>query len=132
MFDFHEKRKIRRVVYSKPVLFVLVLLTVWIGTSVYERFGMEREMAHKLEARERELEVLKLRAATLESEVGHMQNERGIEEELRSRFDVVKDGEQVVIILDEKEKLQRGTTTRDRESEEKEWTFTEMMKGWFN
>ncbi len=132
MFDFHEKRKIRRVLYSKPVLAVLVLLILWIGVSVYERFTIEREMAHKLESRKDELEALKLRAMTLESEVGHMQNDRGIEEELRSRFDVVKDGEQVVIILEDTEKKSTGTTTFNEPSSQSEKTFFETMKGWFD
>ncbi len=101
MFDFHEKRKIRRVLYSKVSIALVFLLALILGRSVYERYTVEREMAAKLDERIEELDALKQRAALLESKVEHLRDERGIEEELRNRFDVVKEGEQVVIILDE-------------------------------
>lgn len=132
MFDFHEKRKIRKVLYSRPILVVLVILILWIGVSVYERFTIEREMAQKLESRKEELEALKQRALTLESEVGHMQNDRGIEEELRSRFDVVKEGEQVVIILDDADVSKGSTTTRNTREEPVRDSFLGRMKKWLS
>ncbi len=100
MFDFHEKRKIKQLVYSKFFIGGLFLLGALIAHSAYERYTVEREMAQKREEKVLELKKLEQRATVLESKISHLKNERGIEEELRSRFDVVKEGEQVVIILD--------------------------------
>ena len=132
MFDFHEKRKIRRVVYSKVFIGFLFLLTLVIGRSVYERAVVEREMALKLQGRTEELESIKTRAALLESNVEHLKNERGIEEELRNRFDVARDGEKVVVILDDVEKkdefkTQHATGT----NEESTKSFVEMLQSWW-
>lgn len=101
MFDFHEKRKIRSILYSKASVTVLLLISFFVGMSAYERYVVEREMAAKLDEKRQKLESLQLRATALEADVEHLQNERGIEEELRGRFDVVKEGEQVVIIIDD-------------------------------
>ncbi len=101
MFDFHEKRKIRSIVYSKPVVAVLVIITVVLSFSVYHRYTVAEEMKHKLNVREDELHELEQRATVLESKVQYLRDERGIEEELRNRFDVVKEGEQVIILVDE-------------------------------
>ncbi len=101
MFDFHEKRKIRSIVYSKPVVGILAIVTIVLSFSVYHRYTVAEEMKQKLNVREEELNELKHRAATLESKVQYLRDERGIEEELRNRFDVVKDGEQVIILVDE-------------------------------
>jgi cell division protein FtsB len=128
MFDFHEKRKIRRVLYSKFFIAFLFLVAVVIGRSVYERYTVAKEMALKLENRTEELELLKTRAALLESNVEHLKNERGIEEELRSRFDVVKDGEQVVVILDDAAIAETDTRLKATTTEEK--NFFEMLKFW--
>jgi cell division protein FtsB len=103
MFDFHEKRKIRSLVYSKISIGIIVILAVLLSISTAERYSAERAMYQKRAEAEAELEALKLRAATLETQVNHLDNERGIEEELRSRFDVAKEGEQVVIIIDNSE-----------------------------
>jgi cell division protein FtsB len=103
MFDFHEKRKIRSVLYSRPVVAFLCICTIILSFSVYHRYTVAREMKAKLSDREQELSELRSRAELLESKVEYLKNERGIEEELRNRFDVVKEGEQVIILIDEPE-----------------------------
>jgi len=130
MFDFHEKRKIRRVMYSKVSIALLFVLAFFIGRSVYERYTVEREMAVKLEERAKELDALKQRAALLEGKVEHLKNERGIEEELRNRFNVVKDGEQVVIILDEPEEPEVSGPSDTYAPEEEETSFFAKFRFW--
>ncbi len=100
MFDFHEKRKIRGVLYSKPVIGVILIVTLLLSYSVYGRYTVARDMQDKLEAKRASLEELKGRASVLESKVEYLEDERGIEEELRNRFDVAREGEQVIILLD--------------------------------
>ena len=128
MLDFHEKRKIRGLVYSRVSIGVILILAILLSFSVYERFVVEREMKEKMLEKESELEHLKGRAALLEEKVDHLQNERGIEEELRSRFDVAKDGEQVVIIVDdEEEDLFENFATKTQEEQKSVW---QMLKFW--
>jgi hypothetical protein len=132
MFDFHEKRKIRRVIYSKVFIAAVFIATIFLGMSVYERYSMEREMAAKLDDRARELRVLEERALLLESKVEHLKNERGIEEELRTRFDVAREGEQVVIIIDDAEQKKAENHTENTEENESEAdpSLLEMLKFW--
>lgn len=85
--------------YSKFSVALLVIATVAVGVSAYERYTVEREMAERRNEREAELRELQLRAEALGAKVEELQNERGLEAEIRSRFDVAKEGEQVVIIL---------------------------------
>lgn len=60
-------------------------------------------MKEKLNEQENKLEGLKERAGLLEDKVEYLQDERGIEEELRNRFDVKREGEQVIILIDDKD-----------------------------
>lgn len=101
MFDYQEKRKIRSWLYSKTAVIVILALTVLLSISTYERYTVEREMYARQRVREAELKELEARSALLENKVEHLENERGVEEELRSRFDVAKNGERVVVIIDE-------------------------------
>ncbi len=134
MFDFHEKRKIRSFLYSKWVVFSILGLSLLFGTAVYDRYTVASEMHAKLETKKRELEELEHRAQALESKVRYLEGERGIEEELRNRFDVVKEGEQVVILLDERGAnedilVSEGTTTLPK-TEVKEEGFFNFLKFW--
>jgi len=82
---------------------IVVVLIVLLSMSVFERFSVEREMKERRMAEEEELQLLQERADALEEKVEHLQNTRGIEEELRNRFDVAREGEQVVIIVDDED-----------------------------
>ena len=99
--DFKRKRLVRNLIFSYLTIAVLGVLIVLLAMSVFERFTVEREMAVRRAEAEAELKALKLRAAALESQVEYLEDERGMEAEIRNRFDVVKEGEQVVIILDD-------------------------------
>ncbi len=99
MFDFHEKRKIKSFLYSKVVVFVLLLIAALLSISVYHRFTTAEEMEGKLDSRRAALLELENRAEMLRTKVEYLENERGVEEELRNRFDVAKEGEQVVILI---------------------------------
>lgn len=135
MFDFHEKRKIRSFLYSKLSIAIVLLLVVWLSMSTYERFSVEREMLSKRSEKQAELDHLKERAAVLESKVEHLNNERGIEEELRNRFDVAKEGEQVVIILDDKDGSPKDLESLSqppgvKSEQESTSSLFEMLKFW--
>lgn len=99
MFDFHEKRKLRRFLYSYFVIFVLFVGTLYVGEAAYTRYTVAEDMKHKLDEKRAELAYLEDRAEKLESEIVYLQDDRGIEAELRTRFDVAKEGEAVVILV---------------------------------
>lgn len=100
MFDFHEKRRIRSFVYSKFVVFFFLLLSLLLSISVYNRYVVSNEMKTKLDARRTTLGELQQHALMLEAKVKYLENDRGIEEELRNRFNVVKEGEKAIILID--------------------------------
>ena len=115
---------------SVTSVFGIILLLIPIGflaVSVYERFEKEREVAKKRELREAELDELKGRAAALESRVERLESDRGIEAEIRDRFDVVKEGEQVVVILDNEDV---STGSNQSEQEEVKESFLDWLKFW--
>lgn len=134
MFSFHEKRKIRSFFYSKATIGVLFFLAIWMSFSVYDRYIVSREMKEKLVERQHELQQLEERAGALEAKVNHLKDERGIEEELRNRFDVAKEGEKVIIIVNEKENesvvTENKTTHTEIDSQIEEKSFTTFLRFW--
>jgi cell division protein FtsB len=117
MFDFHQKRKMRSIFGSRLTQGVLLVLAFFMLLSAYNRYLIAREMADRRAAVESEIHSLEDRRESLESEVKYLSNERGIEAEMRRQFDIAREGEQVVIILEDKEKSapltsQEATTTR--------------------
>jgi cell division protein FtsB len=135
MFDFHEKRKIRSLLYSKISVGALLLVALAIGYSALERFSVERDMADRRLNQQLELQELEMRAASLSAKVEELQNERGVEAEIRGRFDVAREGEQVVIILrDEEKNVASSTATNDegssRQNDTENSSWFSFLKFW--
>ena len=110
MLDFHEKRKLKNIVYSKPTAAVLFVLAILLSMSVFERYKAERETAAKRAERAAELAELESRAAVLDAHVQRLQSDRGIEEEIRDRFEVARQGEEVVVIVGAADEPEDTTT----------------------
>lgn len=101
MFDFHQKRKMRTIFNSRVTQVILVVLSLMVLWSAYDRYLVAKEMSEKRYALEKEMSDLKERQETLGAEVKYLSSERGIEAEMRREFDIAREGEQVVIILDD-------------------------------
>ncbi len=133
MFDFHEKRKIKSFLYSKPVIFSLFLIAIVMSVTVYDRYVVAKEMEGKLETKRAELELLKQRAEVLDAKVKYLEDERGIEEELRNRFDVARAGEQVVVLIDPKRgdtKEASSVPNNEVQEHSEEKSFLDYLKFW--
>lgn len=113
MLGFQEKRNLRRILYSKITLIVLAALFLLMLQATWGVWGKARETRLLKDRHEKTLAELKDRAAALQAEVDRLTSERGIEEEVRSKFDVGREGESVLIITDPKDDLE-DTETRER------------------
>lgn len=109
MFDFHEKRKLRSLLYSIPSLVLLGIIVLLLLYSVWGVFQKERETQTKKEIRSEVLEGLLGRETELQTEIDRFNTKRGIEEEIISRFDVARPGEQVLILVDVPPKVDTNT-----------------------
>lgn len=58
---------------------------------------------------------LEKRAQDLEEDIKKLEDPRGIETELRSRYEVGWEGEEVIVLVEEEEKPEQATVTREKE-----------------
>ncbi len=97
-------------------------MAVLLSFSVYDRYKAERTTASKSNEVAKELSLLQGRATALDAEVGRLKSDRGIEEEIRDRYQVSKKGERVVVILgDQKKQEDASTTPTDTPPEPRPW-----------
>ena len=111
MFDFQQKRKLRSVFHSRITQGILLLSSIFIFWSAYDRFLVAKEMSEKRLSLEKEIHTLEEREVSLEKEVSYLSSDRGIEAEMRRQFDIAREGEQVVIILNDEQATVTPTTT---------------------
>lgn len=76
-------------------------MVVFLAYSAYTRYQVAADMSERRETAEKAVIELETRKRLLEEEVRYLQDERGIEAELRRQFDVALPGEEVVVITEE-------------------------------
>ena len=121
-----RKYHIQRIPIKKTQVLLIILgfLVIWLSFNVFNMYKKERDTRlRRIEQRE-VLDELKGREKSLADEIERLSTERGIEEEVRSKFEVGREGEQVIIIVDNPE--EENTDKKDMKK-----TFWQKIKSWF-
>lgn len=96
--------------YSPLMAIVLVVLVIWGIVSVV-RAGLKQREAIKLrDESRRELAGLEQKQIDLNQKIEGLSTDQGLEAEVRQRYRVVKPGEQLVIVVDNKDGAGNQTT----------------------
>ena len=93
MAGFGKKKTLTEHLYVKPVILVLCVIAIFLSIAVYKRYLVEREMLARQIQMDVDKQELIVRKASLEDRVEYLSGERGIEEEIRTHFDVAKEVE---------------------------------------
>ncbi len=123
MERLQRKRLISRIA-SSPVtyiiLFILLFLFVYSFIGAYKKSRLARE---KVLASEEELNKLETQKQKLSDDLQNANTVFGVEKAIREKFNVVKEGEKVIMIVKEE--------GDDNLSEEKKKSFFDLFKGLF-
>ncbi len=96
-----RKKSWWQIIRRSPLAIIIMAgIAVAFSFAVYDRYVVEREMAMRRERSESELRRENDRLAKLSQEVERLNSDQGIEAEIRKNFDVAKEGETVVILVD--------------------------------
>jgi len=100
MLEFQEKRKIKRLVYSKITLVILIILIILMFKMVWEVYEKECLTKENLTKTSNSLKGLQVREKMLSSGIDKLETDTGIEQEIREKYGLVKPGEEVIIVVD--------------------------------
>ena len=107
---------------STPVLVFLFIVLFFImkgSFGVYQKYSLSK---NRLENSQADLAVLEEKKENIENKIEKIQTDTGIEKEVRSKFDVAREGEKLIIIVEDEVKV---------DEQEKETGFFTTIKGWF-
>jgi cell division protein FtsB len=124
MLDSRQKRKVKGLLYHRVTISILFLFLLIVAHSTWDVYSKKREseelerisLMHKNELESRDNE--------LKSQIDRLQTEPGIEAEIRSKFNVSKDKENVVLIVDS-----QSSTTKPAEENKGLWERIKSVFG---
>jgi len=109
MRDFQQKRKLSKFIYSPKLILILVIIAVIVVRGAWGVYKKERESRANFKLAQSQYIEKEKMESELTAKIERLNTDSGIEEEIRQNFGVVKPGEEVVLIVEEKNK----TTTED-------------------
>ena len=122
MLDFQQKRKIRRLMYHWVTLILLTILVLFTIHSTWVVYQKKRTSQEMKDISLQNVEELRLRNEELKWRIERLQTSPGIEEEIRSKFTVAKDKENMVIVVDNQSQ-NISTTSQKMGFWQKVWNF---------
>lgn len=125
MLPFQERKKFRKVLYSKAsilVLFVVLVLVLHGAWGVHQKAEIAR--AERNESI-RMLTELQERNNALEISLERLKSSQGIEDEVRQKYAVARPGEEVVVVVDASDKKGKN------EDEVQEKSFLQRIVSFF-
>lgn len=108
-----KPKKIERVVLSLPFLFIVAALVVLVAISAFKMYQTSQGTEETVERLEEERDELTVRQKQLVNTTANLSTQRGIEEEIREKFSVVKEGERVIVLVDDPD-ASATSTAEDR------------------
>lgn len=96
--DFRQRFRFRRMLYSKIVAVALLALFVLVAQATWGMYEKSVEAGERRDRAEMTLRGYEERTQELDANIERLSTERGIEEEIRDRFMVAKEGEGVIVV----------------------------------
>ncbi|OGI66549.1 hypothetical protein A3H53_01510 [Candidatus Nomurabacteria bacterium RIFCSPLOWO2_02_FULL_40_10] len=102
MRSFQHKRGWRNIVQSRPVLVFLGILVLIFAWSVFGFMGKMQITRENRKIAEEKLIELEKQKEKLLFDIAKLKTDEGVEESIRAKFGLVKEGEGVIVIIDDK------------------------------
>jgi len=124
MKSFQKRGKLKYIVQSK---FFLIFLGIIIFVFIFNMFSFIGKMLETKENREiveDRIEKLEESKEKFSTEIEKLKTENGIEENIREKFGLVKEGENMIMVVEDK-----NNETENKKTESK--SFLNYLKDWF-
>lgn len=115
MDELRKKQKLKKRLYSLPALILLAGITFLFIRGTYIVFEKKAESEQYVQALEKKSEDLQEEQAVLTQNIESLKTEEGIEKEVKEKYNVAKEGEHVVILVD------RQATSTESASSSRAW-----------
>jgi cell division protein FtsB len=106
MLEYQRKRKVRKWMYSRVTLLVLGIFTILMAKGAFGVYLKARDSKENKMTAQAELKQLTERQVALSADIAELNTIQGVEKEIRQKFNVAKEGEQIVVIIPPQETVE--------------------------
>ncbi len=119
-----KKGRGANILESVPVLIILVALLLFFAWGVLRFIVKMRDTGKNKEIAQMKVAELAEAKEKLGGDIENLKTERGVEENIREKFGLAKEGEGLIVVVDDK------NAQNPEEEGDKNW-FVRFLKNWF-
>lgn len=101
MREYQERRVMKKILHSRYAIAVLLIICALLARAawgVYQKYEKSKDIERRMAA---DLANLQTREKTLNQNIADLNTQEGKERELRERFNAVKDGEKIIVLVED-------------------------------
>ncbi len=102
MKSFQDNRTSRKILESKPFLLLLGILVFAFGWNIFGFWGKMEETKKNKEMAQAKVAELQAQKDKLSGDIAKLKTDEGVEANIREKFGLVKPGEQMIVVVDDK------------------------------
>jgi cell division protein FtsB len=123
MRNFQHKGGVKNIMQSVPVLVILFVVLLFFAWGVIRFLIKMNNTSRNREIAENKVIELSKQRDQLSGDIESLKTDRGLEENIREKFGLAKEGEGVIVIVDDKNAV-------EAEVKKENW-LTLFFKNWF-
>lgn len=114
MKNFQKSNKFKNIVQSKPVLFLLVILILFFIWNMIGLFDKMQDTVKNRKIVEDKINELQKDKEKLSFDIASLNTDKGIEESIRNKFGLAKEGEDMIVVVEDKNlsEVKKGEETK--------------------
>lgn len=124
MRNFQPKRGWRNIIQSWPVLFFLCTLLIFFAWGVIGFMGKMQVTSETREIAENKVAELEKEKIKLSANISKLKSIDGVEESIRDKFGLAREGEGLIVVVEDKNKAKNEEKTGER-------GFFSFFSDWF-
>ena len=124
MSNFQAKRKLEHLLQSTPVLILLAILVLLFAWSVFGFMDIMLETLQNKKLAENKITELQKEKNQLSTDLNKLKTNKGIEENIRDKFGLAKEGEGLIVVIDDQNSPVNPANTQSK-------GFLGLIKSWF-
>ncbi len=124
MKHFQEQNKFNRIMHSKLGLLLLGVVVLFFAWNVLKFVVKMQDTARNKHIAEDKITQLQKEKERLTKDIDNLNTQNGVEETIRDKFGLAKDGEGLIVVVDNQDKTTNQTT-------ETSTGFWAKIKSWF-
>jgi cell division protein FtsB len=101
MRNSQGKKKLKNLLESWPILIILFFLILFFTWQIIDFWGKMQDTKRNRKIAEEKVIALKESKKQLETDIAKLETNQGVEETIRNKFGLVKEGEGVIVIVED-------------------------------